>query len=212
MYIHAYQSYVWNAIVSERIHNFGCHAPVVDDLVFEKTPKKPGADETEQIMDTSDEIDVDDSFGDSGVSRRSNAEEAGVLCSSISWSSRFLIWSYGKDASGFGDDGDDVAENSSLKSRGKPYVTPKVKTLTESDLSDYTIYNVIMPLPGFDVAYPGDDLGEKYKGFMRADGLDPNNMTRSRRQVVLIIRSGPYLCVFSERHPEIIHYLDPTAR
>lgn len=35
MYIHAYQSYVWNAIVSERIRIYGCDRPIVGDLVFE---------------------------------------------------------------------------------------------------------------------------------------------------------------------------------
>jgi len=37
MYIHAYQSYVWNAIVSERIRTYGCDRPIVGDLVFETT-------------------------------------------------------------------------------------------------------------------------------------------------------------------------------
>lgn len=35
MYIHAYQSYVWNAIVSERLRMYGSDRPVVGDLVFE---------------------------------------------------------------------------------------------------------------------------------------------------------------------------------
>ena len=37
MYIHAYQSYVWNAIVSERIRTYGCDRPIVGDLAFERT-------------------------------------------------------------------------------------------------------------------------------------------------------------------------------
>jgi tRNA pseudouridine13 synthase len=35
MYVHAYQSYVWNAIVSERIKTWGADRPIPGDLVME---------------------------------------------------------------------------------------------------------------------------------------------------------------------------------
>lgn len=35
MYVHAYQSYVWNRAVSARIELFGCREVVEGDLVFE---------------------------------------------------------------------------------------------------------------------------------------------------------------------------------
>jgi hypothetical protein len=48
-----------------------------------------------------------------------------------------------------------IDDASRHKKSRKPYVPPRIKTLTESDLDKYTIFDVIMPLPGTDVAYPG---------------------------------------------------------
>lgn len=63
----------------------------------------------------------------------------------------------------------------------KIWVAPKVKTLAEEDLNKYTIFDVIMPLPGIDVAFPGGKLGDRYREFLTTDGLDPNNFHRKQR-------------------------------
>lgn len=56
-----------------------------------------------------------------------------------------------------------------------------MKTLTEEDVDKYSIFDVIMPLPGIEVAYPGDSLGVRYREFLKLDGLDPDNFQRKQK-------------------------------
>ena len=56
-----------------------------------------------------------------------------------------------------------------------------MKTLTTDDAHKYSIFDVIMPLPGRDVEYPGGPLGERYREFLKRDGLDPDNFIRKQR-------------------------------
>lgn len=136
MYVHAYQSYVWNAIVSVRLKRYGSEAPVVGDLVYVVEEEKDA--------------------GETG-------EPGG--CPSVM---AYLNFVTGK--------GKDPADLWSRKPKFK-----KVKPLTEEDVSKYTIFDVIMPLPGTDVAYPGGELGELYKEFLRRDGLDPTDFHRKQK-------------------------------
>jgi tRNA pseudouridine13 synthase len=53
MYVHAYQSYVWNAIVSERIRVYGAEKPAVGDLVMETNEE---AQETDVAVEGAEDV------------------------------------------------------------------------------------------------------------------------------------------------------------
>ena len=63
-----------------------------------------------------------------------------------------------------------------------------VKVLTEADLPNYSIFDVVLPLPGFASSYPGGELGELYRSALKRDGLDPDNLYR------------PQACVYTNSH------------
>ena len=70
---------------------------------------------------------------------------------------------------------------SGQKASRKPWQAPRVKTLTEEDVDKYSIFDVVMPLPGNDVAFPGGELGQKYREYLIKDGLDPDNFQRGQK-------------------------------
>ncbi|KAG0057689.1 multisubstrate pseudouridine synthase 7 [Gryganskiella cystojenkinii] len=133
MYVHAYQSLVWNRMVSERVRLYGSDKPVIGDLVVE--------------------------------------DKAALEKSS-----------------------DENAENSSRD-------VVRAKVLTADDVNKYTIYDVILPLPGHDVIYPTHEIGELYKEFMAKDGLNPHKMRRPQKEYSLV---GSYRCILSK--PENVEW------
>ncbi|WVF66366.1 hypothetical protein IAT40_001106 [Kwoniella sp. CBS 6097] len=132
MYVHAYQSYIWNLVVSERV-KMSATEPLVGDLVF--VDKNSRADGDVQDLDA--------------------------------------IPAHMKDK------------------HGKPVrkwtttSSPEVKVLTAEDLPNYTIFDVVVPLPGWDVDYPGGAIGELYEKLLKADGLDAHRMRRDQREFSL---------------------------
>lgn len=79
---------------------------------------------------------------------------------------------------------EDVANaTSSSKKNWETTSSPEVKQLTEENLGYYTIFDVVMPLPGWNVDYPGGAMRQLYFDIMKADGLDPNRMRRDQRYV-----------------------------
>ncbi|KAG4218440.1 hypothetical protein PC116_g33080, partial [Phytophthora cactorum] len=66
----------------------------------------------------------------------------------------------------------------------------KAHALTEEEVSGgkYSIFDVVLPSPGWDVVYPDNEIGEFYKEFMAREengGLDPQNMLRQQKDFSL---------------------------
>ncbi|KAH7188441.1 pseudouridine synthase [Fusarium flagelliforme] len=130
MYLHAYQSYVWNHAASRRWELHG-ERVIAGDLIIVPTESTP------------------------------------------------LV-------SGQDQDGDDiinpVEDDEDTPVRARPL------TAEEAASGSYTIFDIVLPTPGYDVVYPENDIGEFYKEFMGRDengNLDPYKMRRMRREFSL---------------------------
>lgn len=126
MYLHAYQSYIWNHMVNYRIKNHGIK-PVVGDLV----------------------------------------------------------------------------QNSSLK---EPILITE-----ESQLQEYTLKDVVLPMPGHQVKYPqAPGVYEAYVELMAQDGLEPSKMTRNQWDFSLPGDYRPLVISAKNFDYEIFKYDDET--
>lgn len=151
MYVHAYQSYVWNSIASKRIELYGLKL-VVGDLVIDDTEKP--------VSETS----IDDDDFDEDV-------------------------------------------------REARFVRAKAVTQEDIDSGKYTMEDVVLPSPGFDVLYPSnEELKQLYVDILKADNMDPFDMRRKVRDFSL---AGSYRNVVQKPKSleyKIIHYDDPSQQ
>lgn len=134
MYIHAYQSLIWNEMVSRRIAKFGlqvCEGDLVYSSEDENVATEVIDDETAIVEDE----DVDDSTGETNL-------------------------------------------GSSEQQRSS-----EVKIVTKADIesNSYTIFDVILPLPGHDVMYPGNECAEWYKERLAKDGLSSETLKQKNK-------------------------------
>lgn len=143
MYVHAYQSLVWNTVAGRRWELYGGKV-MEGDLVI--IGEKPGDE------DTGPKEDVDE---DGEPIVRPTAEDSGP-----SAEEKF----------------------------------PRARHLTAADAASgkYDIFDIVLPLPGWDVLYPSNEIGKFYETFMGSEEggkLDPHQMRRSWKDVSL---SGSY--------------------
>jgi tRNA pseudouridine13 synthase len=147
MYVHAYQSLVWNHAASERWTRYG-NKVIEGDLIII---------DTQGIKDAvKDEVD----------------ENGEIVVHPA---------------------GDDVAvTHDDLYERARPL------TAEEAGSGQYTIFDIVLPTPGYDMEYPANDIGTFYKEFMSSEQggrLDPADMRRSQKDFSL---SGNYRKLMAE--------------
>jgi tRNA pseudouridine13 synthase len=145
MYVHAYQSLIWNFAVGERWKLFGDKV-VEGDLVLanEHKEKEPAAGPTSEEVDADGEI---------------------------------IVQPTGEDRAAVVDD---------------RFERARALTADEAASGEYNIFDIVLPLPGYDIVYPANAMMDFYKSFMgdeRRGGLDPVAMRRKQKDFSL---SGGY--------------------
>lgn len=153
MYVHAYQSLVWNFAVGERWRLYGGKV-VEGDLVLvhehrDKEQQTTGAAGETATVDADGEVIISAQANDAATTR------------------------------------DDV------------FTRARALSATEASSGQYTIFDIVLPQPGFDVLYPANGMTDFYKNFMGSEqggGLDPFDMRRKWKDVSL---SGSYRKVLS---------------
>jgi tRNA(Glu) U13 pseudouridine synthase TruD len=128
LYPHSYQSYVWNCMASERVRKYGADKPVVGDLVLLDTKGAPHTTRTTRTHDTqhthTHTRDID--------TRECTGRDIGEPVDEVD--------------DKMGEEGEEEEELDNAEDANAPKYS--VKVLTEEDLPNYTIYDVVLPLPG----------------------------------------------------------------
>ncbi len=155
IYVHAYQSLVWNVVASERWKRHGSIV-IPGDLVLvnEHKEKTEGIPKPEAIDE-----DGEDIIYPAEDDRAGNTEDI--------------------------------------------FIRARALSEDEANTGDYSIFDIVLPMPGFDIIYPENEISDVYKEFMaseRGGGLDPFDMRRKWKDVSL---SGGYRKVLARTGDDV---------
>lgn len=175
MYIHAYQSYVWNLMVSRRIKEFG-KKPIVGDLVYDNNTKH-NDNEEEFAYDNENQLVTEDNTEPNEKSRKvENDETAHELTEEVSKSEAEASTSINEvtDATQCRlkiDENTEQSNKTTEKDEAEDLCNlPAVKILKDEDLPNYTLSDVLMPQVGWKVTYP-PYAKPWFDDFLGKDGL-----------------------------------------
>ena len=184
LYLHAYQSLVWNKAVSERLRTFGERVLIGDLVLLPDKSGKPvqsAPDDFQQIEPVEDREEE----GKEGTEDLAKSEELGEA----EKAEEVKV-------------GDEVKIGEEVKAKEKgPQKEPvkkyqlleeRIVTVTEANISDFSILDVLMPVPGWRVRYPeNEDLKRIYDEILRSDGLE-NGFESLRHRVDFYSLPGAY--------------------
>ncbi|KAJ9564850.1 hypothetical protein OSB04_000816 [Centaurea solstitialis] len=141
MYVHSYQSYLWNHAASMRVQKYGTDKVVLGDLVY---CNEESFNEVKQVHDSEYE-----DIGCNDLSENNHLDEADPLPSEGTCSS--------------------------------------VKVINNEDIlsGNYTVADVVLPLPGSRVIFPQNDIEQYYQDLANKDGV---SLTESAHNVKELIK------------------------
>ncbi|KAK6175829.1 hypothetical protein SNE40_014213 [Patella caerulea] len=80
----------------------------------------------------------------------------------------------------------DLVLNTDNNCNGESKVDIKPVVIDKDNIKDYSILDVVLPLPGYEMIYPTNNVGELYKELLAEDGIDITNMKTKHKLVINI--------------------------
>ncbi|KAJ6413825.1 hypothetical protein OIU84_006599 [Salix udensis] len=155
MYVHSYQSYLWNHAASERVQKYGFDQVFPGDLVYCK------GDDTEK-----------DTVGVNSECNDDNSDDT-YDCSHLDETS-----------------GTDRPESKNTL----------VKVVTAEDMStgNYTVDDVVLPMPGSRVIFPTNEIAKVYHDLAKKDAINLTESDHSVKEFSITSMTGSYRRVFQK--------------
>ncbi|XP_023002005.1 multisubstrate pseudouridine synthase 7 isoform X1 [Cucurbita maxima] len=170
MYVHSYQSYLWNHAASMRVQKYGIDKVVVGDLVYCKE------NHTATAAVQKSEENVDEDCGDANTYDSCHLEEICTL---------------------------------DLPTERNKHV--KAVSAEDVQSGNFTIDDVVLPLPGSRVIYPTNDIAEVYHDLAAKDSINLTETIHNVKEFSITNMTGSYRSVFQRPKDyewELISYVD----